>query len=139
MIGVVFVTHFHLAEELLQALTLIVGERPNFRAIGLDPSLAPEEMRSRIEKAIREVDKESGVLVLVDMFGGTPSNLSMSFLDEDHVEVITGLNLPMLVKSAQLKEGIPIHEAAVLVRDYGQRNIRTASDVLAGRDGAEDG
>ena len=134
MISVVVVTHYRLADEFMRALCLIVGERENFRGIGLDPDTTPEEMRSRIDKAVREVDRGEGVLVLVDMFGGTPSNLCLSFLDEDHIEVVTGLNLPMLVKVAQLKETAPIHEVATLVRDYGRKNIRVASELLAGRD-----
>jgi PTS system mannose-specific IIA component len=139
MIGVVIVTHYRLAEEFLQALQLIVGDTERFRAIGLEPSKSPEEMRAQIDKAVREVDRGSGVLVLADMFGGTPSNLCLSFLDEGHVEVVTGLNLPMLVKLAQVKDPVPVHEAATLIRDYGRRNIRVASDVLAGRDREERG
>jgi PTS system mannose-specific IIA component len=134
MIGAVIVTHYRLADEFLRALEMIVGEQNRFQAIGLDPSMPPEEMQGRIEKAVRAVDRGSGVLVLVDMFGGTPSNLCLSFLDEGHVEVVTGTNLPMLVKLAQLKEEMPIQEVAVLVRDYGRRNIRVASEVLAGDD-----
>jgi PTS system mannose-specific IIA component len=137
VIGVVIVTHYRLADEFLQALSLIVGDPQNFCAIGMDPSFSPEEMRNRIDKALREVDQGEGVLVLVDMFGGTPSNLCLSFLDEGRIEVVTGLNLPMLVKVAQLKENMPIHEVATLIRDYGRRNIRVASDVLAGRDREE--
>jgi PTS system mannose-specific IIA component len=72
--------------------------------------------------------------VLVDMFGGTPSNLCLSFLDEERIEVVTGLNLPMLVKVVQLKEPMPIQEVAALIRDYGRRNIRVASELLAGND-----
>ena len=83
------------------------------RAIGLDPaSASPEDMRAQIDKAIREVDQGEGVLVLVDMFGGTPSNLSLAFLEEGRVEVVTGVNLPMLVKVARQKAGIDIHELA---------------------------
>ncbi len=137
MIGVVIVSHYRLAEELLQAVRLIVGEVENFRAIGLDPSSPPEEMRSRIDKSLREVDDGEGVLVLTDMFGGTPSNLCLSFLEEGRIEVVTGVNLPMLVKLASLKDPIATHEAASLARDYGQRNISVASDVLAARDPKE--
>jgi PTS system mannose-specific IIA component len=139
MIGAVIVTHYRLADEFLRALEMIVGEQNRFQAIGLDPSMPPEEMQGRIEKAVRAVDRGSGVLVLVDMFGGTPSNLCLSFLDEGHVEVVTGTNLPMLVKLAQLKEEMPIQEVAVLVRDYGRRNIRVASEVLAGDDREDPG
>jgi PTS system mannose-specific IIA component len=134
VIGFVIVTHYQLAEEFLRALQLIVGELDHFRAIGLDPSSQPDEMRSRIEKALHEVDDGDGVLVAVDMFGGTPSNLCLSFLEEGRVEVVTGLNLPMLVKVASLKEDMPLHGVAELARDYGRRNISVASDVLTGQD-----
>jgi PTS system mannose-specific IIA component len=137
VIGVVIVTHYRLADEFLQALRLIVGETENLSAIGLDPSMSPEEMRNRIDKAVREVDQGEGVLMMVDMFGGTPSNLCLSFLQEDRVEVVTGLNLPMLVKVTQLKESMPVQQMAVLIRDYGRRHIRVASEVLAGRDDEE--
>lgn len=135
MIGVVIVTHYHLAEEFLQAVRLICGDVDHFRAIGLDPGTAPEEMRARIDKALHEVDDGDGVLVLVDMFGGTPSNLCLSFLEEGRVEVVTGLNLPMLVKLARVSEETSVHDAAVLAREYGRRNISVAGDILAGRDG----
>ncbi len=133
MIGVVIVTHYRLAEEFLQALELIVGKLDHVRAIGLDPtSGSPEEMRVRIEKAIGEVESGEGVLVTVDMFGGTPSNLSLAFLEEGKVEVVTGLNLPMLVKIARQNQDLQLHELAELARDYGRRNISVASDILSG-------
>jgi mannose PTS system EIIA component len=138
LIGVLIVTHFRLAEEFLQALRLILGEAENFRAIGLDPSMKPEDMRSLIEKSLRDVDRGRGVLVLTDMFGGTPSNLCLSFLEEDKVEVVTGLNLPMLVKVGRLVSETSLHEVAEIARDYGRRNIAVASDVLAGLDKADE-
>ena len=137
MIGVVIVTHYHLAEEFLQAVQLIVGRLENFSAIGLDPTASPESMRTRIDEAIREADQGDGVLMLVDMFGGTPSNLCLAFLDEDRVEVVTGLNLPMLVKVAGLREPMPIHDVADLAREYGRRNISVASDLLSGKERSE--
>jgi PTS system mannose-specific IIA component len=140
VIGVVIVTHYRLAEEFLRALELIVGKLEHVRAIGLDPTTgSPEEMRQRIEKAIGEVESGQGVLVMVDMFGGTPSNLSLAFLEEGQVEVVTGLNLPMLVKSACQKEDLPLHELAELAQEYGRRNISVATDILAGREKAGDG
>jgi mannose PTS system EIIA component len=137
LIGVLIVTHFRLAQEFLQAVRLILGEAENFRAIGLDPGMAPEDMRSLIEKSLHEVDQGQGVLVLTDMFGGTPSNLCLSFLEEGRVEVVTGLNLPMLVKVGRIGEKLSLHEVAETARDYGRRNIAVASDVLAGLDKAE--
>jgi PTS system mannose-specific IIA component len=98
------------------------------------PGDRAEEMRAQIDKAIREVDQGKGVLVLVDMFGGTPSNLSLSFLEEGRVEVVTGVNLPMLVKVARQKSGADIHDLAELARDYGRRNISVASDLLSSRE-----
>lgn len=134
MLGIVIVTHYRLAEEFLQAVQLIVGELPNFRAVGLDPAMAPDEMRQRIEGALKQLDGSDGVLMLVDMFGGTPSNLCLSFLDEGRIEVVTGLNLPMLVKVARVKDPESLAEVAEIARDYGRRNISIASEVLAGGD-----
>ncbi len=135
MIGVLVLSHYRLADEFVGALRHIVGELPHVRAIGLDPaSASPEDMRMQIDKALREVDMGEGVLVLVDMFGGTPSNLSLAFLEEGRVEVVTGVNLPMLVKVARHKPGIDIHELAETARDYGRRNISVASDLLAERE-----
>ena len=132
VIGVLIVTHYRLADEFLQALRLIVGELEHFHAIGLDPSTSPEQMRLRIEKALREADAGQGVLMLVDMFGGTPSNLCLAFLEAKRVEVVTGVNLPMLVKVARVDESMTLDEVAELARDYGRRNISVASDVLSG-------
>ena len=138
MLGVLIVTHYRLAEEFLQAVQLIVGELPHFRAIGLDPSTAPEDMRRRIEAELKQIDGSKGVLMLVDMFGGTPSNLCLSFLDEGRVEVVTGLNLPMLVKVARVDDASSLAEVAQVARDYGHRNISIASEVLNGNERSED-
>ena len=138
MFGVLIVTHYRLAEEFLQAVQLIVGELPQFRAIGLDPETSPEDMRQRIEAALKQVEGNDGVLMLVDMFGGTPSNLCLSFLDEGRVEVVTGLNLPMLVKIGRVADGSSLAEIAQIARDYGRRNISIASEVLAGENRSED-
>ena len=139
MIGFLIVTHYHLASEFLRAVTLIRGPLDHFRAVGLDPQETPEEMRGRIEKATHEVDQGQGVLILVDMFGGTPSNLSLAFLEEDRIEVVTGVNLPMLVKMAGLKDGLTLQETAELARDYGRNNISIASEILHGDNSGSDG
>lgn len=133
MIGVLIVTHYELGNELLNALRLILGEIDGFLAVGVDPATPSEEMRERLEKALEEVDSGAGVLVLVDMFGGTPSNLCLSFLEEDRIEVVTGVNLPMMVKIARSREDTSIHSLAELACEYGRKNISVASDVLAGR------
>ncbi len=138
MFGVLIVTHYRLAEEFLQAVQLIVGELPSFRAIGLDPATPPDDMRQRIEASLKQVESPAGVLMLVDMFGGTPSNLCLSFLDEGRVEVVTGVNLPMLVKVGRVKEETDLAGIAQIARDYGRHNISVASEVLAGAGRSEE-
>ena len=134
MIGVVVVTHGQLATELVNAAEMIVGDLPQFTAVSIGWHDDVNDAREDIAQAIERVRGDAGVLVLTDMFGGTPSNLSLSFLEEGRVEVVTGVNLPMLVKVARPKPGIGIHELAETARDYGRRNISVASDVLANRD-----
>ena len=129
-IGVVIVTHYRLGEEFLQALRLIVPEAPTFYAVSVEPSQTVEEMRSAISGALAAADQGEGVLVLTDMFGGTPSNISLSFLDEHHVEVVTGFNLPMLIKLATLAEQKSLEDLATFIKKYGQRNISVASELL---------
>ena len=129
-IGVVVVSHYRLGEEMLHALHLIVPEGPRFHAVSIEPQQTVEEMRSAIAKALEEADRGEGVLVLTDMFGGTPSNISLSFLGERRVEVVTGANLPMLIKLATLGEDKPLEELARFIKQYGQRNISVASEIL---------
>jgi len=128
--GVVIVTHYRLGDEFLQALRLIVPDAPDFLAVAIEPSQSVEEMRGRIAEALAAADRGDGVLVLTDMFGGTPSNISLSFLDEHQVEVVTGLNLPMLIKLATLRESKSLEELATFIKEYGQRNISVASELL---------
>ncbi len=130
MTGVLIVTHYRLGEEFLQALRLIVPEGPQFESVAIDPKQSVDEMREAIAEALRRADQGSGVLVLTDMFGGTPSNMALSFLAEHRVEVVTGLNLPMLIKLATLTEPKPLEELAPFIRDYGKRNISVASEIL---------
>jgi PTS system mannose-specific IIA component len=128
--GVVIVTHYRLGEEFLQALRLIVPEAPEFQSVSVEPTQSVEEMRSHIEEALKAADVGAGVLVLTDMFGGTPSNIALSFLDEHRVEVVTGVNLLMLIKLATLGEDKPLDELAPFIKGYGQRNISVASEIL---------
>jgi PTS system mannose-specific IIA component len=130
MTGVVIVTHYRLGEEFLQALRLIVPDAPPVQAVSVDPKQSVDEMREAIAAALRRADTGEGVLVLTDMFGGTPSNISLSFLEEHRVEVVTGLNLPMLIKLATMTEKKPLEELAAFIKEYGQRNIRVASEIL---------
>lgn len=131
-IGVVLVTHYRLGEELLQALRLIVPAAPDFRAVSIEPSQSVDEMRAAIEAALKQADRGAGVLVLTDMFGGTPSNISLSFLKDHPVEVVTGVNLPMLIKLATGVEIQSLEELATFIKEYGRRNISVASEILPG-------
>jgi PTS system mannose-specific IIA component len=129
-IGVVIVTHYGLGGEFLQALRLIVPDAPEFHAVSIDPSQSVDEMRRGISVALKAADAGQGVLVLTDMFGGTPSNISLSFLGEHRVEVVTGVNLPMLIKLATLGEEKSLEDLAAFIASYGQRNISVASELL---------
>ena len=134
MVGVVIVTHCHLAEELIAAAKLVVGEElKQFLPVSIDPKEGSEEIREKIIAGIRRVEEGQGVLILTDMYGGTPSNISLSFLEEKRVEVITGVNLPMLLKLATYKNEMDLEQLAVFITDYGQRNINLASEVLKKR------
>jgi PTS system mannose-specific IIA component len=129
-VGVVIVTHYRLGEEFLQALRLIVPDAPRFHAVSIDPKQSVEEMRTAIAAALQAAESGHGVLVLTDMFGGTPSNVSLSFQKEHRVEVVTGANLPMLIKLATLSDDRPLEELATFIKNYGQRNISVASEIL---------
>jgi PTS system mannose-specific IIA component len=129
-VGVVIVTHYRLGEEFLLALRLIVPDAPTFHAVSIDPKQSVEEMRRAISAALQAAETGEGVLVLTDMFGGTPSNVSLSFQKEHRVEVVTGANLPMLIKLATLTDEKPLEELATFIKNYGQRNISVASEIL---------
>ena len=134
MVGVVVVTHCHLAEELIAAAALVVGEElKQFQAVSIDPTEGSDEIREKIVAAIRRADEGRGVLILTDMYGGTPSNISLSFLEKNRIEVITGVNLPMLLKLATYQNDLDLEGLAVFITDYGQRNINLASEVLKKR------
>jgi PTS system mannose-specific IIA component len=132
MIGVVVVTHGQLATELVNAAETIVGDMPAFAAVSIGWHEDTEDARHEIEQAVVRVDKGSGVLILTDMFGGTPSNLAMSFLVQGKVEVITGVNLPMLIKLANQLEQADLLTIARDVREQGRNAIWVASDLLHG-------
>ena len=132
MIGVVVVTHGQLASQLLNAAETIVVDLPGFAAVCIGWHEDTEDALTEIEQAVARVDQGDGVLILTDMFGGTPSNVSLSFLGERRVEVVTGVNLPMLIKLCTLREEKPLEELASFVKQYGQRNISVASEILPG-------
>lgn len=134
MIGVVVVTHGHLATELLNAAETIVGDLPRFAAVSIGWHDDTDDARQEIAAAIDRVRQGGGVLVLTDMFGGTPSNLAMSFLGPD-LEVVTGVNLPMLIKLASVTGQGDLVAAAREAREQGRANIWVASDLLRGEAG----
>src|SRR6478752_3462958 len=131
MIGGLIVTHGRLAIELLNAAEMIVGEIHHITAVSLGWHDDVDMATSMIEKAIDRVKGPDGVLILTDMFGGTPTNISSTFLDHGKVEVITGVNLPMLIKFVQLDEGQTLASAARLIREIGQNSIYIASELLS--------
>jgi PTS system mannose-specific IIA component len=132
MIGVLVVTHGQLATELVNAAEMIVGDLPQFLAVSIGWHDDANDAREEIAQAIERVRGDGGVLLLTDMFGGTPSNLGMTFLERDRVEVITGVNLPMLIKLANLRESSDLLAVARQMRDDGRSAIWVASDLLQG-------
>ena len=121
----------HLAEELYKVVRTIVGEVENICPVYVDLNESPEDSIKKVANAIKKVDKGDGALVLTDMFGGTPSNLSLSFLEEGKVEVLTGVNLPILIRLITLREkNKNISELARDLKSYGRKNICIASEIL---------
>ncbi len=132
MIGVVVVTHGQLAIELLNAAEMIVGDLPQFAAVSIGWHDDVTDAREDIAQAIERVKGDGGVLLLTDLFGGTSSNLGMTFLEDNEIEVITGVNLPMLIKLASLKSSSNLLAVAREMRDHGRSAIWVASDLLRG-------
>ena len=133
MIGALIVTHGKLAHELLGAAKHIEEKLTDVEAVPLDWNEAVDESRRKISAALEKLAAQRGVIIFTDMFGGTPSNISLSFLEHGRVEIVTGVNLPMIVKFATLqKEGREIGEVAHLISEKGSKAIRVASDLLAG-------
>jgi PTS system mannose-specific IIA component len=132
MIGLVIVTHGHLAEEFVSAMEHVVGPQRNVRAISIGPEDDMERRRRDIVAAAHDVDDGGGVILLTDMFGGTPSNLAISVMDETHAEVIAGLNLPMLIKLASVRHREDLQTCVAHAQDAGRKYISVASYVLAG-------
>ena len=130
MIGVVVVTHGQLANELVNAARTIVGELPQLVAVSIGWHDEPTAARQAIAEAIARVQGPEGVLILTDMFGGTPSNLGLTFLETNRVEIITGVNLPMLIKLANLQTSSELLSVAREMREIGRNAIWVASDLL---------
>lgn len=131
MIGLVIIAHGGLAEEFRKAIIHVLGPQENISAIGIGPEDDIEQARERLINAVTDVDAGKGVVVLSDMFGGTPSNLAISLLNRDNVEVIAGVNLPMLIKLVSLRKNKPIGTAILEAQEAGRKYINVASKLIA--------
>ena len=127
--GLLVVTHGGLAFELVQALRRIVGEMSSVKALSIDWEMGLGNAREVVSQAIKEVDPGGGVLILTDMFGGTATNVTLPFLRDD-VEIVTGVNLPMMIKFANIGPSSTLREAATLLKEQGQRAIALAAEYL---------
>jgi PTS system mannose-specific IIA component len=138
MIGTLILSHGNLADELLTAAQTITGRLEGFSAVSLDWNDGFDQAQARIKDALERLDQGNGVLVLTDLFGGTPCNVALTFLDPGKVEIVTGVNLPMVVRLACLgKREMPVHEVARWLRDKGRSSISLASDVHGDRNAPE--
>lgn len=135
MIGVLITTHGNLGSELIKAAELIRGSLKGIVHVSVDQTKGVEDLKKEISTSIKKLDQGKGVLILTDLFGGTPSNISLSFLKEGKVEVITGVNLPMLLKLPDIREGMQLKEFARSIKDYGIKNISLASEILSKKAG----
>ena len=130
MIGMVLVTHGRLAEELIAALEHVVGAQSNVGAVCIGPDDDIDRRRAEIVESVAKVDDGEGVIVLTDMFGGTPSNLAISIMDKANVEIIAGVNLPMLIKLATARQTESLAEAVLSAQEAGRKYINIASQLL---------
>lgn len=130
MIGLVLVSHGHLAQEFLSAMQHVVGAQELIGTVCIGPEDDMEKRRAEILQKVHDVDTGSGVIVLTDMFGGTPSNLAISIMDQANVEIIAGVNLPMLIKLAALRKDCGLKEAVSGAQEAGKKYINIASQLL---------
>lgn len=133
MIGMVLVAHGHLATEFRAALEHVVGPQKRIASISIGAEDDMEQRRKDIIAAVKEVDAGDGVVVLTDMFGGTPSNLAISVMNGGHIEVVAGINLPMLIKLASVRDTASLEQAVIQAQDAGRKYIYVASRVLGGK------
>lgn len=133
MIGILIVTHRQLGDSLIDAAQFIVGEEPELvESVSIDLNENVDALRDKIAKGIKNVISDEGVLILTDMFGGTPSNLSYSFLEEGHVEVLSGVNLPVLIKAINSRPDMELNKLTECLETYGKKSISMASSILKG-------
>lgn len=133
MIGILLVTHANLGQALIETLEFISDKKEtNLSAVSINIQEDPETLRKKIKKAISDVQTDNGVLILTDMFGGTPSNLSYSFLEEGRVEVISGVNLPILFRAVNSRPKMKMEALTSVLVEHGKKSISLASDILKG-------
>ncbi len=133
MTGIVIVTHCRLGEALLETAEFIFRSKPEaVETVSIDVNESTEVLREKISKGIKKVRNPDGVLILTDMFGGTPSNLSYSFLEEGRIDVITGVNLPILIKAIESREKQDLAGLCECLEDFGKKSITLASRILKG-------
>lgn len=133
MIGIVIVTHGRLGEALIDASGFILGKIPEaIVSVSINLNENADQLRTKISKGIKRVDQKVGILILTDMFGGTPSNLSYSFLEEGRVEVLSGVNLPILIKASETRKDLPLDKLAQALESFGKKSITLASGILKG-------
>ena len=133
MIGIVIVTHSQLGEALIGAAEFIIGRRPeSIESVSIDLSESAEKLREKIARGIKKVKEQEGVIILTDMFGGTPSNLSYSFLEEGHIEVLAGVNLPILIQAVNTRKKMELDQLAANLETFGKKSISLASGILKG-------
>ncbi|MCG8564655.1 MAG: PTS fructose transporter subunit IIA [Desulfobacterales bacterium] len=133
MTGLLIVTHADLGSALIETIEFILGkEQDNLLSVSIDIKEDADSLRKKIQKGISKVGTDEGVIILTDMFGGTPSNLSYAFLDEGQVEVISGVNLPILLKAVTLRKKLELNELTASLVEHGKRSISAASGILKG-------
>lgn len=131
MIGLVISTHSNLAQELINAAEMVIGPLTNARAVCIQKEDGLEDIRNDMARAIEEVGRDGeGIAIMTDMFGGTPANISLSFLEPSQIEVLTGVNLPMVLKFFNTREGLPLADLVLQLKSYGQQSITLASEFL---------
>jgi PTS system mannose-specific IIA component len=130
MIGIVVVAHGDIGLDMVAAAQRIIPEATHIVGVSVESNDPPQSIRQQIADAMGKVDMKDGVLILTDMFGGTPSNICLSFLKQNMVEVISGVNLPMLIKLANMRDHMSFEDVVPFIQQYGQRNIVIASHVL---------
>jgi PTS system mannose-specific IIA component len=132
MIGIIVISHGNFADELISAVNFVLSGKPAIKMVGmnLDTTIDFDAFKKELKRTIKKVDKGNGVLLVTDMFGGTPSNISLTFLEEDKVEVISGVNLPMLIKLATISEDTSLSDSVEIAEKAGRDNIIVASKLI---------